>query len=56
MDFGAFLGIFGFHGDSNSESNLQQIFEEFDKDGKGIFGAIEFEKVAASVGEHFSQA
>jgi|JI91814CRNA_FD_contig_21_7762184_length_237_multi_2_in_0_out_0_1 Ca2+-binding EF-hand superfamily protein len=50
MDFGAFLGIFGFHGDSNSESSLQQIFDEFDKDGKGIFGAIEFEKVAASVG------
>ena len=50
MDFGAFLGICGFHGDSNSESSLQQIFDEFDKDGKGIFGAIEFEKVAASVG------
>lgn len=50
MDFGVFLGIFGFHGDSNSESSLQQIFDEFDKDGKGIFGPIEFEKVAASVG------
>lgn len=56
MDFGAFLGIFGFNSDSNSETTLQTVFEEFDKDGKGIFGAAEFERVAASVGEHFSAA
>jgi Ca2+-binding EF-hand superfamily protein len=42
MDFGAFLGIFGFNSDSNSETTLQTVFEEFDKEGKGIFGAAEF--------------
>lgn len=56
IDFAAFLEIFGFSADSNSETTLQQVFEEFDKEGKGMFGALEFERVAASVGEHFSAA
>lgn len=56
IDFGAFLDIFGFGGDSNSETSLQSIFETFDTTGSGAFGPEEFEKVAASVGEHFSSA
>jgi Ca2+-binding EF-hand superfamily protein len=56
MDFGAFLGIFGFNADSTSETTLQTVFEEFDKEGKGIFAAEDFERVAASVGENFSAA
>jgi hypothetical protein len=50
MDFGVFLGIFGFNGDSQSESSLQSVFEEFDKGGHGAFGPAEFEKAAAGVG------
>jgi Ca2+-binding EF-hand superfamily protein len=56
IDFGAFLGIFGFGGDSSSETTLQSIFEAFDTTGSGAFGPEDFEKVAASVGEHFSSA
>lgn len=56
FDFGIFLQIFGFNGDSNSESTLQSVFEAFDATGSGAFGPEEFEKVAASVGEHFSSS
>lgn len=56
IDFSAFLDIFGFGGDSNSEATLQTVFEAFDATGTGAFGPEEFEKVAASVGEHFSSA
>lgn len=56
IDFAAFLGIFGFGGDNSSESSLQSVFEAFDTTGSGSFGPEEFEKVAASVGEHFSSA
>jgi Ca2+-binding EF-hand superfamily protein len=56
IDFAAFLEIFGFGGDNNSETSLQTIFEAFDTTGSGYFGPEEFEKVAASVGEHFSSA
>jgi Ca2+-binding EF-hand superfamily protein len=55
MDFGTFLGIFGFN-DSGSESTLQGVFEAFDINKQGFFGPEEFEKVAASVGEHFTSA
>ncbi len=54
MDFGAFLDIFGFSGEGNSESSLGQLFEYFDFNKNGSFGPEEFEKVAASVGENFS--
>lgn len=54
MDFAAFLAVFGFNADSQSESSLLQLYEEFDKTGHGGFGAAEFERVAASVGEHLS--
>ncbi len=50
IDFAAFLDIFGFGGDSNSETTLQTVFEAFDTTGTGAFGPEEFEKVAASVG------
>jgi Ca2+-binding EF-hand superfamily protein len=56
IDFGAFLDIFGFGGDSANETTLQSIFEDFDITKTGAFGPEEFEKVAASVGEHFSSA
>jgi Ca2+-binding EF-hand superfamily protein len=56
IDFPAFLEIFGFGGDSTSETTLQSVFEAFDTTGSGAFGPEEFEKVAASVGEHFSAA
>lgn len=56
IDFAAFLDIFGFGGDSTSETTLQTVFEAFDTHGSGSFGPEEFEKVAASVGEHFSSA
>lgn len=56
IDFKAFLEIFGFGGDGNSETTLQSVFEAFDTAGTGSFGALEFEKTAASVGEHFSEA
>ena len=56
IDFAAFLAIFGFNADSSSESSLQQIFEEFDKEGHGAFGPAEFEKVAAWVGDNFTSA
>ena len=38
MDFATFLKIFGFSGNNQSESNLQQLFEIFDKKGVGSFG------------------
>jgi Ca2+-binding EF-hand superfamily protein len=50
MDFGAFLEVFGFSGDGNSESSLGQLFEYFDVNKQGAFGPEEFERVAASVG------
>ena len=56
IDFAAFLDIFGFGGDSSSETTLQTVFEAFDTAGHGSFGPEEFEKVAASVGEHFSSS
>lgn len=56
FDFGTFLDIFGFGGDATSEATLQTVFEAFDTTGSGAFGPEEFEKVAASVGEHFSSA
>ena len=56
MDFGVFLDIFNFGGDSNNEASLQTVFEAFDTTGSGAFGPEEFEKVAASVGESFSTA
>jgi Ca2+-binding EF-hand superfamily protein len=56
IDFAAFLEIFGFGGDNSSETTLQSIFEAFDTTNSGAFGPEEFEKVAASVGEHFSSA
>ncbi|XP_031472563.1 uncharacterized protein LOC116244889 [Nymphaea colorata] len=56
IDFGAFLDIFGFGSEETSESSLQSIFEAFDTSKSGVFGPEEFEKVAASVGEHFSSA
>lgn len=56
IDFGAFLQIFGFGSDGASETTLQTVFEAFDPTGSGAFGAEEFEKVAASVGESFSAA
>lgn len=55
IDFKAFLDIFGFGGDSTSETSLQSIFDAFAQ-GNGEFGPEEFEKTAASVGEHFSSA
>jgi len=56
FDFGTFIDIFGFGGDSTNEATLQTVFEAFDTTGSGAFGPEEFEKVAASVGEHFSSA
>jgi Ca2+-binding EF-hand superfamily protein len=38
IDFAAFLEIFGFGGENNSESSLQSIFETFDTTGSGAFG------------------
>ena len=42
IDFGAFLGIFGFSGESNSESTIQTVFEAFNLSGQGYFGPEEF--------------
>jgi Ca2+-binding EF-hand superfamily protein len=56
IDFSAFLDIFGFGGDSASETTLQSVFEAFDHTNSGAFGPEEFEKTAASVGEQFSSA
>jgi centrin-1 len=56
IDFASFLDIFGFGGDNNSEASLQTVFDAFDTTGSGSFGPEEFERVAASVGEHFSSA
>ena len=56
IDFPAFLEIFGFSGDGQSESSLQQLFEVFDEKGTGVFYPEDFERVAASVGESFSAA
>lgn len=50
IDFKAFLDIFGFGGDGSSETTLQTVYEAFDTTGSGMFGALEFEKTAASVG------
>jgi len=50
FDFGTFIDIFGFGGDSTNETTLQTVFEAFDTTGSGAFGPEEFEKVAASVG------
>ena len=54
--FDTFVEIFGFGGDSTNEATLQTVFDAFDTAGHGSFGAEEFEKVAASVGEHFSSS
>jgi Ca2+-binding EF-hand superfamily protein len=56
IDFAAFLEIFGFGSDTANEATLQSVFDAFDSTGSGSFGAEEFEKVAAGVGEHFSAA
>lgn len=41
MDFGTFLGIFGFN-DAGSEASLQGVFEAFDLNKQGFFGSEEF--------------
>lgn len=56
MDFETFLKIFGFSGESQTESNLHQLFEVFDKQGVGSFGVDEFAEVCDNVGERFSPA
>ena len=56
IDFGTFLSIFGFNENSNSEGTLQSVYEAFDPTGKGMFDATDFERVASSVGEHFTIA
>jgi len=56
FDFGTFVDIFGFGGDATNEATLTTVFEAFDQSGTGAFGPEEFEKVAASVGEHFSSS
>jgi Ca2+-binding EF-hand superfamily protein len=38
IDFAAFLEIFGFNDNGNSEQSLQQLFEAFDSTGQGAFG------------------
>jgi Ca2+-binding EF-hand superfamily protein len=38
MDFGAFLEVFGFSGDGQSEASLGQLFEYFDVNKQGAFG------------------
>lgn len=40
--FGTFIEIFGFGGDSTSETTLQTVFEAFDTTGSGAFGPEEF--------------
>ena len=42
FDFGTFLEVFGFGGDSASEGTLQTVFEAFDTTGSGAFGPEEF--------------
>jgi Ca2+-binding EF-hand superfamily protein len=42
FDFGTFVDIFGFGGDSTNEATLQTIFEAFDTTGSGAFGAEDF--------------
>ena len=54
IDFGTFLNIFGFNENATSELTLQSVFEAFDANGQGFFGPADFERVAASVGEHFT--
>jgi Ca2+-binding EF-hand superfamily protein len=39
IDFAAFLDIFGFGGDNNSETTLQTVYEAFDSTGSGGFAA-----------------
>jgi Ca2+-binding EF-hand superfamily protein len=56
LEFPTFLEIFGFSSDNNSEKSLKQLFDVFDKEGKGAFGVEEFAAVCESVGERFSQA
>jgi Ca2+-binding EF-hand superfamily protein len=56
IDFHAFLEIFALTSESNAEASLQLVFEEFDKKATGGFDAVDFERVAGSVGEHFSAA
>ena len=54
IDFHAFLEIFALT--DSSESSHQIVYDEFDKKGAGAFDAVDFERVAGSVGEHFSAA
>ena len=42
FDFGTFIEIFGFGGDSTNEATLQTVFETFDSTGSGAFGPEEF--------------
>jgi centrin-1 len=56
IDFPAFLNIFGFGNEETSETSHQSVFDEFDRSHSGVFTAEDFERVAASVGEHFSGA
>lgn len=54
MDFQTFLKVFGFNGENQSQSNLKQLFEIFDKNGVGSFSVQEFTEICESVGERFS--
>lgn len=54
IDFEGFLEIFGFSSDAKSETTLQSLFEEFDKEGKGHFTEAEFALVADAIGERFT--
>lgn len=54
IDFAGFLEIFGFSSDAKSETTLQSLFDEFDKERKGHFTEAEFALVADSIGERFT--
>ena len=54
IDFETFLTIFGFSGTQQGELSLQNLFDEFDKGGKGYFTFEDFANVSDMVGERFS--
>ena len=56
ITFDLFLEIFGFGSNDMDGSNLQQVYEIFDRRGSGCFNTEDFAKTCEEVGERFTDA
>ncbi|KRX08028.1 hypothetical protein PPERSA_06206 [Pseudocohnilembus persalinus] len=55
INFEQFLHLFGFTKDFNDESNLKDLFNQFDTNLDGLVSLDDFQRISNLVGEKFTQ-